>query len=325
MSITRENYEPYFIDLIDGTLPTETVDELLDFLRANPDLAEELKGLEKIRIQPDHSEYFIHKTLIKSEMEKPGVIEETCIRSIENDLSEKDEAEFQHYLSKHPEAANEYRLFQATISEPHPFIDFDKKETLFRRAKIVPFWYAAAAVVLLSLIMWFSIPSQPVVEMVAQSQPIAVENPVVEINTQILKGKFIEINEATVFMQNIHEEKTESVEPTIRHENISEMNPLNSLVYAEKTTAPDLTLAQVSLPVNEQTIAYFPSVPELIAQEVNKIDAQQEVKKFGRFALNKLKDLSDDKLNFETASGGEINKIEYSSRLLAFSIPVNSR
>jgi hypothetical protein len=46
MRITRDNYEVYFIDLIDGTLDASLQEEMQLFLAANPDLAEEMDGLD---------------------------------------------------------------------------------------------------------------------------------------------------------------------------------------------------------------------------------------------------------------------------------------
>ena len=328
MRITRDNYEPYFIDLIDGTLPSEKVDELLDFLRENPDLAKELKELEKIKLQPDYGLTFNHQLLLKTEMDQPGVMEETCIRSIEHELSEKEEAEFQHYLSTHPAAGNEYRLFRATISEPDPFIVFNQKDSLFRNRKILPFWLTAtsvAAVGLLAVLLWFSVPSEPVIDVLAQVEPIPVETPVVELKIAETKSSFVKAEFEQVINKKAKTEQVKPVVPVEKEPSLMQLQPLAALLTVTKTTREiQPNLADIAKKATVEENQYYPSVTELLALEVKKIDPREEVKKVGRFALDKIKDLSEDKLNYETASGGKINKIEYSSRLLAFSIPVNS-
>jgi len=46
MRITRDNYEVYFIDLIDGNLDASLQEEMQLFLAAHPDLAEEMDSLD---------------------------------------------------------------------------------------------------------------------------------------------------------------------------------------------------------------------------------------------------------------------------------------
>jgi hypothetical protein len=57
MMITRDNYEVYFIDYIDGTLSVDLRQQVEAFLVAHPDLAEELEGLSDVhfKIPNDHS------------------------------------------------------------------------------------------------------------------------------------------------------------------------------------------------------------------------------------------------------------------------------
>lgn len=50
MKISRSNYEIFFLDYLDGTLSANRVDDFLDFLKNNPDLADELKGVSNISL-----------------------------------------------------------------------------------------------------------------------------------------------------------------------------------------------------------------------------------------------------------------------------------
>ena len=161
MKINRKNYESYFIDLLDGTLTTEQVDDLLDFLRENTDLADELKDLEKIKIKPAPVKNYNFDQLIKNDLDQPDVFEEACIRSIENELSEHEEEALQLYILAHPHAANEYRLFKATIAEPDPLIAFENIHQLKKTRKLSPVWYAVAAILTVGLFFWFSYSPQP--------------------------------------------------------------------------------------------------------------------------------------------------------------------
>jgi hypothetical protein len=49
-TISRNNYEVWFIDYLDGQLDCGQVDQLLDFLNENPDLRNELEAAAGIRL-----------------------------------------------------------------------------------------------------------------------------------------------------------------------------------------------------------------------------------------------------------------------------------
>ncbi|MBC8005772.1 MAG: hypothetical protein H7X84_09885, partial [Verrucomicrobia bacterium] len=46
--ITRDNYEAFFLDYLEGNLEETLIDQFLDFLEKNPDLKEELHLFENI-------------------------------------------------------------------------------------------------------------------------------------------------------------------------------------------------------------------------------------------------------------------------------------
>lgn len=330
MKITRENYEAYFIDLMDGSLPANVVDELLDFMRDNPDLAAELKDLGKMTLQPDLSQTYQHQSLLKSDMDRPGVLQEACIRSIENDWSNDEETKFQHYLKTNSAAANEYRLFRATVSEPDPLLVYENKEALYRKRSIVPFWIpAVAAVLAIAAVFWFSAPK-------------STESPSTPVLTEVIQHELpdpalIDVESKNNFAQlalnevkSSHTEETVkpivSEEPETVGESVVALSPLTSLSGEEVQSSTTLVLHHSLAAVPEKKISheleYIPTVPEYLAQEIAKVDIKAPLRKLGHFALNKLKTISDDKLDYETAPGGNIHKIEYNSRLLAFSIPV---
>jgi hypothetical protein len=50
-TLTRNNYEIWFVDYLDGKLGNEQLDTLLDFLEQNPDLKQELLGVSDFRLE----------------------------------------------------------------------------------------------------------------------------------------------------------------------------------------------------------------------------------------------------------------------------------
>ena len=321
MKINRENYEPYFIDLLDGTLSNEMVDELLDFLRLNPDLAEELKGLEAIQLHPDNSIKFNHQSLLKTGFDQPDVFNETCIRSIENDLTKAEETQFQRYIKNNEKAAAEYELFRATISEPDLLITYPDKSSLKHKVKVMPLWYAVAAVLLLGILFWFNTPKQEeIIEPLAQAVPVLNEKPQPKINVNALKNEFARI-EAKDIRQPV---KAEQAKQEIQPRNEELIQPMLANLSIPAIDIPEENnFALATIPAKDKLTEFYPTVPELLVAEVNKIDVKSEARKIGHFALDKLRDITDDKLSYATNQNGNVKKIEYNSRLLAFSVPVN--
>ena len=50
MKINRNNYEKWFVDYLDGILDENSEQELHFFLKANPDLAEELESVGNVSL-----------------------------------------------------------------------------------------------------------------------------------------------------------------------------------------------------------------------------------------------------------------------------------
>ncbi|GEM_PF-5936532 len=67
MNITRNNYEPFVIDYLDGTLSPEMTADLLLFLELNPDIAADVDGLLNDPIPLDISSTFSLKDSLKKD------------------------------------------------------------------------------------------------------------------------------------------------------------------------------------------------------------------------------------------------------------------
>ena len=65
MKISKNNYESFFIDYLDGNLSDSQIREIEAFLMNHDDLREEFEGLEKILLKPDNIKYDLLEFLIK--------------------------------------------------------------------------------------------------------------------------------------------------------------------------------------------------------------------------------------------------------------------
>lgn len=142
MKITRDNYEIYFIDYLDGTLPPELIGELKAFLLVNRDLEEQLRGVANNRL-PIPSETFSDKASLKKDSvhECPDYY---AIATAENTLTAND----RKVLGKRIDS----EVFQTLVQtyrnlklRPDQNIRYGKKARLFRKSP-VRLWIRTAGV-----------------------------------------------------------------------------------------------------------------------------------------------------------------------------------
>mgnify|MGYP006285166721 FL=1 len=113
-TINRHNYEAFFLDYLEGNLPASRTDELISFLRDNPDLQEELQNWEEVVLQPDEQLSMAEKDRLKKQPILPGEnhFDELCIARMEGDLSATETQAFENYLKANPERQHEFNLYQ---------------------------------------------------------------------------------------------------------------------------------------------------------------------------------------------------------------------
>jgi hypothetical protein len=324
MKIDRNNYEAYFIDYLDGILSLEEIDLMLDFLNENPDLKEELKGLEHIKIGESNEDVPAFNQLKRTDFDHPEIFEETCIRAIENELSRQELELFQLHLAQNPEHQKEYELFRSTISEPDALITFENKHQLKKKGKVyLPFfWYAAAAVVMLGIFIFLPEKKQPVEttglqisEVITPVVPKKIETP-----NEVYSVKKVE--RIKPINQIVIQQKEEiSTQPLRMTETIKPLTPLIANVAPLVSTYSEMALVpiDVRLSIRPSSNSKYLTIGEYLT------DVKKENKGvIGKFALNTLKKLSGNKFDYSTTRGGKVEKLEFNTKLLAFTIPVNS-
>lgn len=136
MEITRENYELFFIDYLDGKLSDQEIEMVEKFLLLNPDLRNELEGLENITLKPE-SDIYPDKALARQiDLSLPvdeENFEDFCVAYWENDLSISQMKEFRDYINKHPENANNLNEFQNLFLSAEKKIVFPGKRDIMKR------------------------------------------------------------------------------------------------------------------------------------------------------------------------------------------------
>ena len=150
MDINRDNYEAFFLDFAEGRLSAEQEEMLHHFLRFNPDLANELKEIDLLRIEPSDVRLPIKETLKKN---IPGMEEKVsdynfemfAIAFLEQDLSNEQKIMFEDYLEQHPERKNEFELYRKTYLVP-THISFPARSRLKHRHIRIFSWQSLAPI-----------------------------------------------------------------------------------------------------------------------------------------------------------------------------------
>jgi hypothetical protein len=325
MKIDRNKFETYFIDYLDGNLTLDEIDMLLDFLNENPDLKEELKGLEHIKIEQSKEGTPAFNHLKKNDFDHPEIFEEICIRAIENDLEPQELKLFKQHLSWNPEHEKEFELFQATISEPDPFIVFENKLQLKKKAALTLtyFWYAAA-VILLGLFLFF--PKQKIQIGMPNIQVAQETNPVVTDKPDV-KNENITIKPAVKAKPNVQKVHIEKKEPVVEEKRIAELiEPLSPVMTNVNPVVSDnsaMALVPIINPLSIKPKSYskYLTLQEYFASQVDEVNNKGL---FGKIVLNTLIKISGEKFNYTTTGSGKVETLEYNSKLLAFTIPLDN-
>ncbi|MCF8346375.1 MAG: hypothetical protein K9G38_04120 [Bacteroidales bacterium] len=168
MTISRDNYEAYFLDFTEGRLMPGQEKELRSFLESHPDLADELELFTLQKIHPQKIRYPEKESLKKkfpevTEQVSPDNFDMFCVAYIENDLTPHQRTVFEAYLADHPEAERGLAAFRHTLLDPEHFV-FPAKKSLKKRKPGIngrQLWMPLAAAAAIAL---FVIVSQPVEE-----------------------------------------------------------------------------------------------------------------------------------------------------------------
>lgn len=166
MKITRDNYEIWAIDYLEGKLNTDEVADFMLFLGENPDLAEEFDGLRDVGTSANSADpipnfNFLKKDFIDTPLSENN-FEEFCIAYHEGDLDEDGKEKLQNYIKGNTKKIHILSLYGKAKLQPDYSIQFPGKNELKRsapftvsyRAKklLLPLISVAASIILIGLL-----------------------------------------------------------------------------------------------------------------------------------------------------------------------------
>lgn len=337
MDITRENYEAYFIDYLEGNLDESLVDRFIEFLQENPDLKEELKLFKPVTLSPEEVTFQPKNKLYKSKYDIEEEFNIAAVAEIEGDLDEEETAAFVKYLDAHPEKQKDRLLFEKTILYVDENIRFPGKNRLYKNPvrKIVLSWAGRVAAVLVLGLAIFNLINRTAETNVQENQVAQTDLPKnifqPDIPVQELQITEPEKTEPLAVVVKKDQEQKEIwnknnvAEKTIEQKELAvERTPLE---VPEKLTALTASLDAGSPHVSLGTVTLVYSIDDDADDEhllTDNLRDKISLQKITRAGLNLVTSLSNERFTYQTNKEGKVTEYNFDSRLLAFSIPATS-
>ena len=351
MEITRNNYEAYFLDYLEGNLDEKLVNDFIEFLQANPDLKEELQQAGLISLNAEDVFYDNKDKLYREEYDREELFNDTAIALLEGDLKDPERARFMSYLQKHPDKQKEAALFEKTKQVPDQNIILSKKSSLYRynAPKTILLWTTRVAAVLALAFFIYRVADYINPVHSGSENPLVVtaerenkkENPESSNLPSKAEKKQDPVPEKEKPADNVKKaepksQPSKSLRETttgrINHDMIAEaripveiperMNSRNIILASGETLALQLDpvkyiLYEIPAQMKEERL-----LGQVIKEKTGI--GNLSLNKVTQAGLNVVASISGEKFNYETNSEGQITELSFDSRLLAFSIPTNN-
>lgn len=158
INITKENYEAYYLDFLEGNLNDIEKDEFSKFIILHSELRIEEEGLLELDSSTNEKldSTFTNSIKIfdKNETISHTTIELFEIAALENILNSQKKEEFDKFINQNQSSKSEFELYKKTKLFPDLSITFSNKKSL-KRGVIIPLYvkFSAVAAVLIASFM----------------------------------------------------------------------------------------------------------------------------------------------------------------------------
>lgn len=342
MKITRDNYETFFLDYFEGKLEEDLIDEFLDFLKQNPDLKEELHLFENIHLTEERVVFSGKKHLYKSVAGEKSAFEVKSVALMEGDLRDEERQSFETYLTNHPELQKEYDLFVQTRLMADPGIKYEHKQNLYKKSGtiILMNWVARAAAVIAilwgihSLLQPGSQTSRPIsTQEIATVKPESIPPKKVESTVKTQETEMVEKLAGKAAVKPPYNQKNTKVlpktipaaNPTSPERDLTILEEINPILPQLERAPVDNQLADSHSVIRKKNkdTREMETLDEYLASRVKQASDEGllSANRIFRIGLNVVSDLSGDRIGYKEKNG-KISTLDFESKLMAFSIPL---
>lgn len=345
MKISRDNYEPFFLDYLEGKLEEDLIDQFLDFLEKNPDLKEELQLFENVNLPQDQVVFEGKQKLYKTQADEKPMTDNRMIAYLEGDLDEDGRQMFEAYLADHPEIGKEYNLFTQTKLVPEYAVKFPAKQKLYKKSAPVIFmnWAGRAAAVL--VLVWgigYLIqtnwnqnsrnPGSEFAQLKAKTES-SVAPPETRTNIRKIETTAPESSPKSTrpaihadfqkqVKENLAETPSETIVPTTREDiALAQISPILAQLEQESASV-QLAVSRGIKPEQKIDSQGLNEIEQYLADRVKKVgnEGMNSAQRILRTGLNVASELSGKRIGYQVKDG-KISSVDFDSKLLAFSIP----
>lgn len=345
MKITRDNYESFFLDYLEGNLEEIMIDQFLDFLEQHPDLKEELHLFENIHLPEEPAAFTGKKHLYKSPADEKEAFDLKAIALMEGNLKDDERKGFEAYLAKHPKLQKEAALFEKTRLAVDPNIKYPDKQKLYKTSGTVVLmnWLARAAAVV--ILLWginslfqgekeTMAPTQPKQVATVKTPPAIpqkIESTEAEPAAETVQPSE---NKARPKVQNkVQQTPADATEETMGNEQavqreiveVEEIIPLVAQLETEPVEGQLALSKAISKEKSNDTRTVL-TMEEYLASRAKKAtnDGLLSAHRLLRAGLNVASELSGDRIEY-TVKKGKVASLGFDSKLLAFEIPLEKK
>lgn len=345
MKITRDNYESWFLDFLEGNLDEAGMEMVRQFLSRHPDLAEELSALPPSLEANLHLSYSAKDQLKRSVLEEPELFEEQAIAYLEGDLNPAMQEELIHWMQDHPVQQEFFQRLEACKLHPDLALNFPGRESLKKKSLVLPVWSRiaiAAAMVVLALLAIRPTPEQngnhaslsaatdlPPSKVRPSQSKVATETSALALLPATKNPVSVRQTVTASKMKPSLIEPVKPIDPR-EHPQLALLEPREARVGTSEPAFADLVPLQG---INSDQIKpsgngditlaeyYGNRLQSLKANSPNEFITREEVTFAGLRLFSKL---PGRHLTARKGGDGKLKSINFNTQLLAFSIPVHS-
>lgn len=357
--ITRNNYEEFFLDYIEGEINAQDKKALESFLAQNPDLKGELDEMMDMDVKCE-SETIYEETVHLKDIPFQTNFDDFCIAQLEGDLDSYENDAFGKFIASNPDKEKELTLYKKTKLQADKTVVFTNKKALKKKNKTIIFrqfiftTLATAASIAILFSVWTSElennPTDLKSGQVSQNTSMQIATPdsvKINIPKEISTVKSVENNKKTEKTKKTSEP---AVKSKIQNKRIIKMDALP--IRAEVSTKESIDKIEVKQLLAESRTLAIKSVdlPEInidiiekkVSTEVQNTGlamlglswksskGDDEVKdkstllKIASYGVNQIGKLAGKKINLEKKYDPKTDKtrVAFNTLGIGFSTPV---
>lgn len=340
MKITRENYETWFLDYLEGRLDKQGEEAVGLFLEQHPDLKDELESFSPALLMDRGIGFPGKERLKKSELDDPLLFEQAAIAHMEGDLSGEEAASFRKWLDGHPEKREFTDRMARTRLQPDPGLTFPGRDRLKKKNRVPVMlirFVAVAASLLLAFFLFLPSERNPGPAAITTT---ATSPPEMQGNRQVAdlprKEEPHRIAPEHPVAAAVSTQKRTSALPetetVVREAEPRSFEPVQPLAARPVTLVADLPAYDDLVPVRVFGQVYYASGEIPLSEYLNiKLQALKSDGPKGFFSreevtvagLRLFSRLPGKHLTGKKGNDGKLKSISFNTQALAFSIPVN--